>query len=58
MIIDILEKSKAEKKFIRVWLYGNDEEFWSDMLKTTQMNLSFFNTIQNRASLMDLLLRK
>ena len=33
MILDILNKSKNEKKFIGIWLYGDDEGFWSGYVK-------------------------
>ena len=32
-MIDILEKSKQEKKFIGIWLYNDDDGFWSGIVK-------------------------
>jgi len=33
MIQDILEKSQREKSFIGVWVYGDEEGFWSGYVK-------------------------
>ncbi|MEQ9165039.1 MAG: hypothetical protein RLO12_02180 [Fulvivirga sp.] len=32
-MIDILEKSKSDKKFIGIWLYNDDDGFWSGIVK-------------------------
>lgn len=33
MIIDILEKSKVEKGFVGIWLYNDDDGFWSGVVQ-------------------------
>lgn len=32
-MIDILEKSKKDKKFIGIWLYNDNDAFWSGIVK-------------------------
>lgn len=33
VMLDILEQSKNQKKFIGIWLYGSEDGFWSGIVK-------------------------